>query len=429
MEKLNLYLLLFILPFGTRKFLGRFLDLGEVGSEFSSAFIYATDFLILGLLGFWLLRTLKNKKQRTKNTTIFSQKTSLFLFGFLGVALISVINSSYLRLGAYRLFRLFGFVVLFFYFQSGLRIFERGWLYLVFIGGALFQASVAILQFSFQRSLGLIWLGESPLSPEIDGVAKFVRGGEKIMRGYGTFPHPNLLAQYLFIGFIFLVFLYLRGFFEGSLKQKLFFWGSVFVLELGVLVTFSRAIVFIGILSLYLWGGLLLIIFSKSDVKIKRLFLGISAIGCLLALIFLPYLRARIPETTQAQAITLRSSYNRIALEGIKENPLIGKGLGSFVPELKDLGLVSWKYQPVHNVFYLVGFEAGIFGLGLFILFLFYLSRDFLLEKGLSLEKTTFGLIFVVTFGVMFFDHYLWTIQQGQLIFWFVLALVAFRTK
>src|SRR6056297_1434002 len=105
MENLNLFLLLFALPFGTRKFLGCFLDLGKVGSEFTSAFIYATDFLILSLLVFWGLRITRDGKKKAVPNLVLFQKSSLFVGLFLVVATLSVLSSSYLKVGGYSLLR------------------------------------------------------------------------------------------------------------------------------------------------------------------------------------------------------------------------------------------------------------------------------------------------------------------------------------
>ena len=48
--------------------------------------------------------------------------------------------------------------------------------------------------------MGFWFLGESILGPEIPGVAKIVVAGGKILRAYGTFPHPNILAAFLLLG-------------------------------------------------------------------------------------------------------------------------------------------------------------------------------------------------------------------------------------
>jgi len=47
--------------------------------------------------------------------------------------------------------------------------------------------------------LGLQLLGESFLAPHLSGVAKISTEQGLVMRAYGTFPHPNILATFLII--------------------------------------------------------------------------------------------------------------------------------------------------------------------------------------------------------------------------------------
>jgi hypothetical protein len=72
----------------------------------------------------------------------------------------------------------------------------------IIVGLGLIQAIIGILQFILQRSVGLFWLFESHIAPGIDGVAKIVIGGEKYIRAYGLFPHPNILGGFLLISII-----------------------------------------------------------------------------------------------------------------------------------------------------------------------------------------------------------------------------------
>jgi len=66
----------------------------------------------------------------------------------------------------------------------------------------LFQAIIGIWQFIIQHSIGLFWLRESLISPDILGVAKIILNGEKYIRAYGLFPHPNVLGGFLLVSII-----------------------------------------------------------------------------------------------------------------------------------------------------------------------------------------------------------------------------------
>ena len=50
--------------------------------------------------------------------------------------------------------------------------------------------------------MGLLWLKESIISPNIPGVAKLIFNGHVYIRSYGLFPHPNILGGFLVFSII-----------------------------------------------------------------------------------------------------------------------------------------------------------------------------------------------------------------------------------
>jgi O-antigen ligase len=90
--------------------------------------------------------------------------------------------------------------------------------------------------------------------------------------------------------------------------------------------------------------------------------------------------------------------------------------------------LANWQYQPVHNVFLLIWSELGIIGLVLFILFLWKVFRANNTVPRLPADEAggtpVFKAILLGLTIIMFFDHYFWDIQQGQIILWMILGLV-----
>src|SRR4030042_357815 len=86
------------------------------------------------------------------------------------------------------------------------RIVSRGTIikntFKIIITFGLIQAIIGIWQFIIQHSIGIFWLFESHISPNIDGVAKIVLDGDKFIRAYGLFPHPNILGGFLLISII-----------------------------------------------------------------------------------------------------------------------------------------------------------------------------------------------------------------------------------
>ena len=122
----------------------------------------------------------------------------------------------------------------------------------------------------------------------------------------------------------------------------------------------------------------------------------------------------------------MRDFYNQIAFQG---KPFLGVGLGNFVNWLKEIdpGLASNLYQPVHNIYLLIFSETGILGLTLFLLFLFFLIKNS--HYDIMIYHTSLFFIFISLLFFGLFDHFLWTLQQGQIIFWLVSGLVAAMAK
>ena len=392
LENLIFYTLIFSIPFQTRVVLRSW---GIGFNEWGSAFLYFTDLLILAVLGFWALRIILRK-----GNFIFSNYDWLIV-GFFTVSAISITNVSNQVLGFYQLLKLTEFSLLYFYVKSNLgQIFSLTTAFFVFIASGFFQAVLAVLQYIRQTDLGLRFLGETVLNPNLFNVAVFLADGEKIMRPYGTTPHPNVLALFLFIS-IFILY---------SLKQVFKFKDLIYGIALfAFFLTFSRIIVFVWFI-----GFILLIKKLNRKTVIMTL-----VVVVLFSIFFWPQVLARLNISMGEEAVSLRGFYNKVSFF---EKPFLGVGLGNFVNWFKEInpGLATNLYQPVHNIYLLIFSETGILGLMFFSLFF------------ISLVKKSFhDSYFVILASILFFglfDHFLWTIQQGQIIFWLVLGLISSRS-
>jgi len=126
-----------------------------------------------------------------------------------------------------------------------------------------------------------------------------------------------------------------------------------------------------------------------------------------------------------------RLIFQNVSRETISENLILGVGMGQFVSQMDDyskMPLLKWQFQPVHNVFSLVWAELGLIGLILFIFFILALFRSLLeIPKNvpqlipLKMLSSELFLAFII---MSLFDHYFWDIQQGQGLFWIIMALV-----
>jgi hypothetical protein len=91
-----------------------------------------------------------------------------------------------------------------------------------------------------------------------------------------------------------------------------------------------------------------------------------------------------------------------------------------------------WEVQPIHNFYFLVATEYGLFFLGSFLLLvLFHVKRgtQILFNAAVS-SRRRFVLLTLLSGVLMFlilmmFDHYFYTSQQGLILLWLWLGLLA----
>ena len=427
--------------------------------EWTSVYIYATDILFLILIVFCAFNRKRamvlnpdpgNQSRRfpqlrwapfrywVKNHRSFA---NIFLIVFVLVAGISIRNALDVQTAVFQWFKLVEGVALYFYVKNyALKRFKLEHVFEAIVAGAVFQSVIAITQFMTQGSLGLKYLGESPLAPAMSGIAAFFVDGVKIMRAYGTTPHSNVLALYLFIA--------LGAFYSIVIYQKrAWYWHVAHIVILwAFFLTFSRVIVGLWALGFMItvcafkfssgrgpsgetdgtgFPGLGLKAQTVSH-NAHKIFWTTITMAVLFVAVYWPYVANRSVISTSDEAVQLRVLYNQESLAGGQN--VFGLGMGNFVPWLmtQNLHLGREIYQPVHNIYLLIYSEVGIVGIALFILFLAFLLYDF--YKRLEFKKLyhfSFALIIVSVLVFGLFDHYLWTIQSGRLVFWLTLGLLA----
>ena len=122
---------------------------------------------------------------------------------------------------------------------------------------------------------------------------------------------------------------------------------------------------------------------------------------------------------------------NEIAIRSIKNNLIKGVGLNRFLLQFnsEDFSNLYSFVQPVHNFYYLYLSENGII---LFLLFMFIFLYGFFLQMNLFIDKEkNFYRLFLIMFFVVFiiasfWDHYLYSLFQGNLITSIFIALSLF---
>jgi hypothetical protein len=235
------------------------------------------------------------------------------------------------------------------------------WLGIVFGAVVVAQSAVALAQIATQssvipRELGLRWPGV--FDAQTAGASVVLdASGERWLRAYGTFSHPNVLGVFLLI--------YSTAFLERWLAIGGRRW--LIVLGVGVMtvaLTFSRA-AWLGALALAVAAWWLMPRAMRTRLWVA---LAVSAVAGGLALLPLaPYLLSRVNVIEPANRLEAASTLERTLLVGHgvqawQAAPWTGVGAGSFVQWAARHTGEAYPFQPVHNTPLLILAETGVLG-------------------------------------------------------------------
>ncbi len=243
----------------------------------------------------------------------------------------------------------------------------------------------------------------------------------RVLRGYGSLPHPNIFGGYLAIGTVVSAWLAAKGRRAGYVLP---------VLAATLVVTFSRSAWIATFVGLSVAIVLLRNKFpspSKGEgqgevygrhqpgivpIAFVSLWLVILVVATFHAPIFTRFdPTARLEE----KSITERTSEYPLWPEVIKTNAFTGVGAGNYTFSLATLypGKDIWFYQPLHNAILLFLAETGLLGLlvaarfvQVFVTFL----RDRRSSPGLIPALSVLAALLVL--GSL--DHYLWSLWPGM---------------
>jgi O-antigen ligase len=413
-----LYILIFLLPINLGKhFIFPWVYVNGLLIDYLVPTIFVQDILVTALLVLWVF----NEKNRIKTNWRLN-----VLFLFLFAVFLSVLGSinlivsiyAFLQVILYVFFALYiaiNFDILFVSNSSANGNIEvitesillklRPVLY-VFAVSIFFVSVLGILQWYLQSSVfnNYLFFGEQPYNLSTYAVSRESFFGRTVVPPYGTFRHPNILGGFLSI--VIILLLNLLPLLKGVKRFLIFV--VIFLAGVTVFLTLSWVALFSLVVGIILW-----VLFKT--YRFNRHF------GLLLLLPFV-LLALNLSFFSDNYFVERPSFYRRvqlydIAIDVFNERPLFGVGLNTstiysagqfrFYDEIKHP-------QPIHNIFLLIFTEAGVFTLVFFLLLLLLLLY----------KAPVFVFIAIIQFIILgLFDHYVFTIHQTSLLFWFIVGL------
>lgn len=399
--------------------------------DYLSPTVFLTDLILIGMLATWVAPVLI----RTRNV-FMSGKSMRMLLGILSVTVLIAINiwgAVSPAVAIYKWIKVVEFVGLGFYIlrtRPALR-----WVVGALSIGALYSSLLAVVQFALQHSVGGVfrWLGERTFASDTPGIAQFhvcssfLSACTLVLRPYATFPHPNVLGGFLATTLPLMGFLFFTDATQKRRGITTLYFGLVIILGgIALVLTFSRSawiMTAVGLLALSV-----VYVVSGSQRNRRKLSLIIApavivSIFILLGVLFQP--------SVTDESVVRRVELNNAALRMWQRSPFVGFGLGNFLVALPeyDVSRQINFLQPAHNIYLLVLSEVGLIGFLICMILVWHGFGAFtLLRQDKKVAMNNPGIIRIIPFGCLlligFVDHYPITLQQGQLLFVLLYAIV-----
>lgn len=429
------YLLIFLLPWQTRLIWHDSYVNGYVW-EYGRLSLYGTQILFFGMMLFYFIWLIKEKKIRQFDFSNFFKKlfraeilTYWLVVLFVIVSGLSVIWSLDAQLAYYN----WVVLLLGISFFSIALIFDFSFkkVALVWVGSCIVQGVLSVWQFFAQSVFANKWLGMAEHLPIVKGSIILQTYSERWLRSYGSLPHPNMLGGFLAIGVLFLFYLAIFG--KTSFQRKFVLVGILTIVP-ALFFSFCRSAeltLVISYIFLAFW------ILRQKNKEWNKIFFQVSLlIFLIVSVLSWNMLDPVLTRIVSNKPLETHSIEERILFQGqsvnlIRDDWLLGQGIGNYTLAIYQKINNTWPgsyYQPVHNIFLLVLSEIGIFGLINFLLIIILLFAQFFYwrkaeDKELRFKQIILFLMFVSTLIISLFDHYFWTLYFGVMIFWLILGL------
>lgn len=360
--------------------------------------LYASEALIFTFAIAWLITHRKRIQYSNKNT----QKIPLIIT--IVVILLSILRapSMYIALQAYSWIAVTMCIAYAMYHEK-----RRIGLVICAVSITL-NVMLGISQFINQSVVESTVAGISAQHPETRGVPVIIQQQDRILRAFGSMPHPNIFGGYA-------VLLLLMSIIISQLNRWEPYAEIIWIIALlGLLLSFSRS-AWLSAIFVGAWA-----LFNLHSKKFVRKMVNISALTiALFGLMYHSGIMNRITPThhIETQSVSQRVQQYTIAKSIFVNHMWLGTGIHNYTQAVaqKFSTTPGYALTPLHNTILLVIIEFGIIGTAL-IGYLLWSVRTIVFQKQLLVSL-------LILSPILLFDHYLWTTYPGIILSGLVITM------
>lgn len=284
----------------------------------------------------------------------------------------------------------------------------------MFVLSLLPFVALAFIQSLLQVVTDSKWFGIASHVVETQGTSVVQNTGERILRVYAGFPHPNIFGGWLVLGCVAACILARRSIKKGEIAV----WISAAALfSIALVLTFARTawIAFVvGIVAL-------LMMWNRSEGEATsaplRNLCGFFAIACVVVSFLAvgiwnyPLISGRVSADSRLEqkSIAAREGSLKLGLDMFRQAPVFGTGPNAeLLTAALALGTSPEPLEPPHSSYLLALVDIGLFGAIIIALFLKKHRR--------SWRRYLMHPMILVLLVLALLDHYTWSTWSGQVL-------------
>jgi len=411
--------LIFLLPWQTRWIYG-YATMNNLPWEYGTLSFFGTEILLWLIVILIGIRVFVNKTfwQRITSRENFKRRWPFILIGA-AIAIYGVyayVSSPVAVVSGQFMSRLIGAICLAFCLALSEIKFSK--MALVFWLSGVGQGILAAMQFFTQKVVASKWLGLAAHTASDTGASVVQTATERVLRAYGSFGWPNSLGVFLAVALIIGVIIFANA----ERKYWPHFLAGQMIIFIGLIFTYSRGAwlaAAIGLLAYFF-----IALKQKNNFALLTLAKQIIAfilISAVLLIAYFPLFSARASADNYLEKLSLseRTSQYQIAKEIFFAHPLVGVGPGLYTYYLAGhfSAPTYGTYQPVHNIFVLALAEIGA------VMYLFFIALVVWFAVRVWKINPVYLSVIAALLVAGLFDHFLWSLYAGQILFWVVLGM------